>query len=242
MNKIKKIVFLAIAFSFLAGTAFAGTINNDPKDFSTLSVKRADGTNEKWSRELKDVKGGEAISFNIYYHATDTPALYNLKAKMKSLDGRIFQKDDSESVDVELSADNAATVSDSVKLNFGQKVKLELFDVSWQPNQCGSTKCSKKLLDRQEMTDIFSENGLNLGTIKGDWKEQGSVVVTYKTIPVKEPTVKKVVEEKNNSKQAATILGSKSARSDLALWMILAFVILSTGLASWRYIKHKRRQ
>jgi uncharacterized repeat protein (TIGR01451 family) len=181
MNKFKKILggaFFSLAIFGVANVASAATLNSDPADYATLRTLNytQNPANTAWGTSAS-ASAGQEVSFAIYYHNTGTDTATNLRVRITPQN---TGSGTTQSFSAYVSADNAAQVSGSatVYLSSSQTIDYTSGTVIWRPNQTVSG--SSALINGQTGNEIFSANGLNLGSIAPGWSTQGSVVLRYR--------------------------------------------------------------
>jgi len=182
---IKKFVavvtVIAGVFGMSATQAFAATsLNNHPSDFATVRVSNytaSPGSSGTWLSSV-NAAADQIVSVGIYYHNNGSENATNMRIKFTS--PQTSPSSASHTVSAQVYADNASSVSGSATVNViggSQSLAFIPTGVYWYPNQ-GST--IQTLPAGQNGSELFTSNGLNLGTITPGWSSQGSLVVQFR--------------------------------------------------------------
>ncbi len=175
---------LFIAGGVFAGTNTTGTVNDEAWKVPTIQVDNTPLSHSTWKKTVS-VKSGDLLSFNLHYFFDDYNQGKNVKFLMTNLNNKVFDAGSSKIVSGTVSSTNRTNKSGSVKVNFTEKVKLELYNVSWQKWPCQSVGCETALPDNY--TKVLT-SGLNIGTVKGDDSHYaGNLVVSFKVTKVDTP-------------------------------------------------------
>jgi len=170
---------LAVAlFVVGANGVLAATFNNDAQDYATLRIKNEtnnNDTNTGWGSSAS-ANAGETVAVAIYYHNTGPDTATNVRVRLTPQttgNGTIH------SFSAYVWADNASQVSGSATANLSstQSISYSSGSVTWRPNQ--TTSGSQTLPSGQNGSEIFTTNGLLLGSVASGWSTQGSVVVSF---------------------------------------------------------------
>ena len=174
------LAILSAPFAQATGTSGGlATINTDPQDFATLTVSNRTVSGETDSAWFSSVNAspGNVISFAIYYHVTGNKAAQNLRVRLTPQSTGV---NGTHIFNANVWADNANSVGGqaSVFVSPSQSMSYIPGEIFWRANQ--TVWGSSPLLNGQNGSEIFTNQGLNLGTIQPGWPTQGSVVVRFK--------------------------------------------------------------
>lgn len=144
---------------------------------------------------------GDTFQGLVYYHngMVDTTA-ENTRIKVTI---PAHTTNNSATLNASISADNAATVTDTIvdgqvvglsglTVNLNQDANLSLVpgSVKWFPNQAGNPdNVPTPFPAGQTGNEITSANGVNIGGIQGCWQFAGFVMFSFKTTPISAPAL-----------------------------------------------------
>ncbi|MEK7538749.1 MAG: fibronectin type III domain-containing protein [Patescibacteria group bacterium] len=181
MNTImKKIQTILLAFALLVvpTASFAAALNNDAQDFKTLravNITKNPGCVACRSTAIT-ANPGDVLAFSIYYHNTGPDTANNVRVWLTP---QISPSGTTHSFVAKVSADNASAVNGTtvVTLSGNQTIDFLQGSVIWWPNQSVTT--STAFPSGQTGAEIFTSEGLNLGSIASGWGTQGAVNMRF---------------------------------------------------------------
>ena len=183
-NILNKIFSILGIISIIAGLtipvisikAAPTQFNNNASDFETLRI--ANSTRDRgtlnWGSSVS-ANAGEEIALLVYYHNNSSVTADNTKIRINFPSSSSYQT--THILSVNIWADNASAIFDSVALNLSSSQNLNFISgsVKWYPNQNSNTV--QALPFGQNGDEIISFNGLNLGNIAGGWDTQGYITL-----------------------------------------------------------------
>ncbi|MFA5086115.1 MAG: hypothetical protein WC468_00740 [Candidatus Paceibacterota bacterium] len=175
-NSLRVFVVFLFSLSLLAGNAYAAdpVFNSLSNDLETLTLEnRTTNPNANnpgganW-RDPISASGGDAVSFDVYYHntvvgttATNTRLrIYYPGAASNTLNmtGSII-------------SDNAAQVNDTGTINVSSSQSITFEGTAyWYPNQTTTNPISLNVTNTGTYVEV------NIGSVAGGWSSQGNVV------------------------------------------------------------------
>lgn len=178
MKKIISIVSVAIILTALiapAALAANPRFNFEAADLKTLSVANRT-TNSGWQNNSVSANSSDQVAFQVYYRngVADTIAR-NTRVRLNFP----IAEQNYISVNVSLSADNAATVIDNVTINsaVAQKLVFDAVNIYWYPDQ------SPNATTRSATASGSGYIELNIGDIGPCWEHQGYVTFYASLVP-----------------------------------------------------------
>ena len=146
------------------------TLNSDEKDFELVRVSRSGP--EEWKSEVR-AEVGDTVFFAIYYHNSG-PALarnLNVKANVSPCTGY----ETCVQICAEIVAMNSNSVADCAKIEIQNDAKFfTTKNVYWRIAQTRYGNANYP--EEQHGFELYSKDGLNLGSIGSGWTFQGSIV------------------------------------------------------------------
>ena len=183
MKKVISIVSVAIILTgVIAPAALAANprFNFEATDLKTLNVANRT-TNSDWQNNSIFANANDQVAFQVYYRngVADTIAR-NTRVRLTFPTAT----QNTITVNVSLSADNAATVTDSVFINsaMAQQLVFETSNVRWFPDRT----TNPTVLTASSIGSGYIE--VNLGDIGPCWEHQGYVNFYAGLVPVLTPT------------------------------------------------------
>lgn len=136
-------------------------------DNKTLRIKNRTRNDNYWAGAIS-ANPGDKIAFNVYYHqGIEGISAKNTKIKLT------FPETAQASITLQLSlsADNASTVTDSVKINLASSQTISFSPTAqWYPERAERNPRNLSLTPRNGQIEVL------LGEIKGCWEYQGQVI------------------------------------------------------------------
>ena len=175
-----KFVFKNLAIlATLAIASFASAATpNDSSSFDTLYVTDAALSSTDWSDSVT-ISEGELLSFELHYYLEEGVSAQDMRFSLENLQGRTYEAGESETVTGKIMADNLSTAHGSVRVNFADNVRLDLYNVSWQKYPCSSVGCEENLVD--SYAKVVTSGGMSIGNVSGDDSHYtGNVIVSFK--------------------------------------------------------------
>ncbi len=193
MKKILKriIASFAMVSLMLASVAYAaGT--NESTSIPTIQVTDRSLSSTSWSESVS-ISGGEQLSVQLHYYLVSGDSATDMRFSLENLNGRTFNAGATEVVSGSVKADNLSTSSGSASVTFTEKVRLDLYNVSWQKGGCSSVGCETALVDTAG--NVLTSNGMTIGNVEGytgsNWQGRhynGNVIVTFRTTKIDDST------------------------------------------------------
>lgn len=179
MNFITNIfkAFAVLALAFTATSAFAQSVNDNAGNFPTFQVTDKSLSNSSWSSSTS-ISPGELLSFRLHYYLNEGFSTSDMRFSMDDLNGKTYNAG-SRSVFGRVTANGLSSSSGNVNVNFTQKVKLNLYNVSWQIVPCASVGCQEQLPDSPN--DVLTSSGFSIGDVDGtDSHYAGNLVISFR--------------------------------------------------------------
>jgi hypothetical protein len=177
-------VSLVPAASALAYQTQPVSFNDHPNDCPTVMVANNDTqaghSSPCWATSIPTIQAGEVINVRIYYHNTGYQNAENVRVRLtqaQSMNGTSFKYTG------QILYNGSVAAQGSVSVSTANITGMEFGSVYWLPNQSQSPS---PLPGGQDEDDIFSSNGISIGTLIADnpningFKNQGSVIISFR--------------------------------------------------------------
>ena len=180
MNFIKNIfkILGIVAMTFTAVTTSAQSVNDNAGNFPTFQVTDRSLSNSSWSSST-NISPGELLSFRLHYFLNEGFSTSDMRFFMDDLNNRIYEENSSINVDGRVTATGLSSRSGSTRVTFTDRVRLNLYNVSWQIVPCASVGCQESLPDSPN--DVLSSSGFRIGEVDGtDSHYAGNLVISFR--------------------------------------------------------------
>jgi len=182
-QKFNKVMVMTFALAFMVTGFVSAATTNDGK-MSTMYVTDKSLSNNSWSSSV-NVDSSEQLSFELHYYLGEGQHADDMKFSMDNLDDMTYDKGQTLTVNGKITSTNLSTSNGNTKVVFDEKVKLHLYNVSWQKWPCQSVGCEESLPDSYRK--VLTSAGMSIGDVDGsDSHYSGNVIITYKIEKVEE--------------------------------------------------------
>jgi len=172
---LKLILGVVLSASFLQ-IASAATLNTSSQDYPVLQVANYtdnSGCSTCWSNSVS-ADAGDIITFKFFYHNTSSEVATRVSFSLPSIPSGSFT---SQTIQGQLSAQNAPTVSSSVQVNLtsNQTISLIPGEVYWYDYNNRTT-----LPLGQSGNEILTSSGLTVGNVDPGTENSGYVLARFR--------------------------------------------------------------
>jgi len=189
---IKTVISICAVLSLaVAASAYAGS-TNESSSWATVLVTDKGLSSTTWSPSTT-VSPGEALHVQLHYYLNPGDSAQDMRFAVENLAGKTFEAGQTETVTGSVKADNLSTSNGSASVTFTDKVRLDLYNVSWQKGPCTSVGCESSLVE--SAGKVLTSNGMTIGDVEGYTGSNyqgkhynGNVIVTFKVSEINDPT------------------------------------------------------